>query len=273
MENMDFDGFLADANKKAAEHAEIIDYARSLDTRIEQTLDDLRAPRIASRDPDTQEELMNLAVHEYEEMLQDHADRSGTPIDEDLLREYAQSLASEQLIRESAIFAKIKISIAVYDYQFKNGTVPDKATTDRNKKELTADVMIANKLEANDSMVILINTLVPGESLNTSSRDDDVYMLNAIERHANKVEQEKKTAELTDKAIEILRNAGEYTNNRLATFTRLAAVAVIRSEGEQADIMRQAEYDEIIRDNNLSMSLAHELIELINQYYPLPKNN
>jgi hypothetical protein len=241
--------------------------------RFEQALKDLQVPHIFSSDPAFKEVLVNEATLEYENALREEFSQSDEFYDDDTIKKYARDLVSEQAVREGAIFTRIKMAIAAYDHELNKDIIPDKAQTDHNKKELTADIMISESLSADDPLITLINTLVPGESLDINSREDDAYMLNALERHANRAEQFKKNAMLIDEAIVILENAGEYSDDHLATVTRLFSVALLHGKGEQAEIMRQANYDEIIRDNNFPPELAAKLIELVERYYPIENDN
>jgi hypothetical protein len=270
MENLNFDDFLADTNAQAAREAEMQAYAHKLDEKLEQGLVQYNYPLIASMDPTIRDALQDQAAHEYEEMLRDHFAQSGEPLDPEALEQSARTFATEQLVRDNAILTNIKMTIAIYDFEFKNGSIPDKDTTDSNKKRLTAEIMTEEGLTADDNLIHFINEVVPGEPLDTASSDDAPYLLEALEKHANAVEQKKKIHELTTAVSEILEKAGELSSERFAVVTKLTMTAMLHAhKGEKAGAMRQAEYDEIIRDNNLPANLAAELLALIERYHPL----
>lgn len=271
---MDFDDFLTDANEQSVRDAEMEAYKAILDKKLEAVLIKHEVPFIAFPDADIRQALLGQATEEYEIMLREHYDETNEPIDHLVLAEHARGLAEAQMVKEQAILARIQMAIFTYEFEFKRGGIPDKSFTDHTKKRLTADIMTEENLSADDPLVLFINDVVPGESLDTTSREDDDYMLQALEKHANSIERQKKDHELTTEVNATLEQAGELSKERILVATELTKTAMFyASKGSDAEAMRQARYDEIIRDNNLPADLARQLLTLIEQYYPLTPND
>jgi len=276
---VDFDAFLQRATQQEAQNAEAERYARDLTHRIMGEITRRNIPRVIDSDPEFEQRQRQILAARFEDYYRSDADMqpdnypSDPSVRDEAIRIFAQESVEYTVLNQTSLLSRVYMLITVHDHALAHGATPDYQTASHYKKQLTADLLVLEQYEPDDPWIILVNDLVPGDSLSPDNPQDDPYLLEAYESLANKETEDQQKLEPLHKAYEI---AGiNYSQPSTQDVEMMSAVAQMMISGmrgtgaENQAAQRQSTLAGIARKHDLAPDITKRLITYIEMTYPL----
>jgi len=206
--NQEFDDFLRDATERDAEQEQLELLHANIQARYDEAIQAFNPmPRFLDSDPEAQDTLKAAAIESYVVQFRD-AVTIPDGMDQDdfdkLIYDQAEHEVRKLSMNEAALQTQIIIGLSIAEYAAQNPEEDVDAQAAAWKKQLIAEMLVGEGLSMDDPWVSFANNAMPGDKFNPALESDQAYMIDALQAHANSVDEKERTAAINSSLMHII---------------------------------------------------------------------
>ena len=275
---LNFDDFLKDAHEKVAatERDELI--RAHVETHYEEVMAEFNPfPRFSDPDPDVQKMLKETAIEDIGHQLAEnitlpegmsYVDFEPYVFDEAL--SYVELATMQEVTRRTMVIA----ILGLHELAMQQPGSVDADVLASFKKQLIADMMVIEDFEAESSWIGFVNHVIPGEHFDPTKEEDQAYMINALQAHANSVDEHDRIA-LRQQAMVRIINPGYSDNDdddlvieKNIESLRITGTLMIIGSMQRNKVERESEIVAACAEFHLDQSVIAQLLAFLADEYP-----